>query len=473
MGDEVLSVAAILDILRSGNFDPLIGTIEDARIEAKGEPYQLSGNDRQKQELAKDVSALANAGGGIIVIGFRTKIDPLMSVERIDVCRPFDPSSFSVEQHHKVLQDWVCPSVPSVQIDYYPSLSSGKGAAAIVVPPEATNGRPYVVTRTVEQDGRVNGTLIGYYERVNDRVPTMSATTLRAHLKDGFRFQELSERLATIEATMAKMLVDPPSVTVTKTVEQRQQEITQRINEARTAVDRCDKPNIILTADVLGRCRFPRLFYSRDEPVVKILENPPILRQNGFRICGTSRGSSIVRAELRRSLALGQEVIDLWQDGVLVAVGPGDYNLLCWARPENPDKGLFLRNFILTEVTLNFVRLASEIFKYGEPKPPEIAFTLQLENMTVNGYPCVLSTGVDNAYRGTRGRERNAPGPEIRVTFETSFDGLDEGIVTFELLAKVYGCFGFEYDLIPYVEDDKNVKRITTKSLLIDAGAVG
>jgi hypothetical protein len=63
MGDEALSVAAILDILRSGNFDPLVGTIEDARIEAKGEPYQLSGNERQKQELAKDVSALANAGG--------------------------------------------------------------------------------------------------------------------------------------------------------------------------------------------------------------------------------------------------------------------------------------------------------------------------------------------------------------------------------------------------------------------------
>jgi hypothetical protein len=42
MADEALSLAAILDILRSGNFDSLIGTIEDARIEAKGEPYQLS-----------------------------------------------------------------------------------------------------------------------------------------------------------------------------------------------------------------------------------------------------------------------------------------------------------------------------------------------------------------------------------------------------------------------------------------------
>jgi hypothetical protein len=396
-----------------------------------------------------------------------------VSVERIEVCRPFDPSIFSGEQYHKVLQEWVCPSVPSLQIDYYPSLNSGKGVAAIVVPPEAANGRPYVVTRTVEQDGRVNGTLIGYYERVNDRIPTMSATTLRAHLKDGIRFQELSERLTTIEAMMARMLVDPASVTMTGTVEQREEEIAQRIDEARTAVDRCDKPNIILTADALGRCGFPRLFYSRDEPVVKLLENPPMLRQDGFRISGTSRGSSIVRAELRRNLALGQEVIDLWQDGLLVAIGPGDYNLLCWARPENLNRGLFLRNFVLAEVTLNFVRLVSEIFKFAEPTPTKIALSLQLEQMTVNGHPCILSTGVDNAYRGAYGMQRNAPGPNISVSFETPFDSLDEGIVAFELLAKMYGCFGFEYDLIPYVQEDKDAKRITSKSLLIDARPVG
>ena len=61
----------IIRFLQDGQFDALIGRAEDAFLEFKGSPYQLAVNE-QRQELAKDVSALANANGGIILIGFRT-----------------------------------------------------------------------------------------------------------------------------------------------------------------------------------------------------------------------------------------------------------------------------------------------------------------------------------------------------------------------------------------------------------------
>lgn len=62
-------------ILKSGHFNELIGTVEDEHLECKAAPYQLQ-SEHQKQELAKDVAGLANAGGGIILIGVRTERDP-------------------------------------------------------------------------------------------------------------------------------------------------------------------------------------------------------------------------------------------------------------------------------------------------------------------------------------------------------------------------------------------------------------
>ncbi|NOT96228.1 MAG: ATP-binding protein, partial [Nitrospira sp.] len=66
-----LSLEDVQQILESGEFDSLIGTQEDDHLECKGEPYQLDIN-HAKLEFAKDVSALANAKGGIILIGVRT-----------------------------------------------------------------------------------------------------------------------------------------------------------------------------------------------------------------------------------------------------------------------------------------------------------------------------------------------------------------------------------------------------------------
>lgn len=53
-------VEGIISLLESGNFESLIGKPEDLFFECKGSSYQLE-QDREKLELAKDVSAFANA----------------------------------------------------------------------------------------------------------------------------------------------------------------------------------------------------------------------------------------------------------------------------------------------------------------------------------------------------------------------------------------------------------------------------
>src|SRR5438067_1534205 len=63
--------AEALAILESGEFDQLIGRPETPEVEFKGEPYQLD-RETQRFELAKDVSAMANAAGGVIIFRAQT-----------------------------------------------------------------------------------------------------------------------------------------------------------------------------------------------------------------------------------------------------------------------------------------------------------------------------------------------------------------------------------------------------------------
>ena len=74
-------VISIPQLFKTPGRDPnkLIGQPETAWLDFKGQPYRLNKSDprRDKEcfELARDVTALANASGGIILIGIRTELE--------------------------------------------------------------------------------------------------------------------------------------------------------------------------------------------------------------------------------------------------------------------------------------------------------------------------------------------------------------------------------------------------------------
>jgi hypothetical protein len=460
-----LSVAEILSVLESSQFDLLNDTIEDGQVEFKGSPYQLAA-DFAKCELAKDVSALANSDGGIILIGFRTKKDAETSGEYAEACRPFDLTLVDPDQHRKVLDAWISPPLPSIEIRNYESPSeAGRGVAAILVPPTASGGKPYLVNRIVEPDGKTRGAQFGYYERVQDRIPAVSAEAIRGYIKDGMRFAEIMERLDSIETFWGASV--PPAISGIS-----DEDISTRVTGAERVAERASVANIILTATSTEICTFPELFRSRSAPIVKLLENPPLLRENGFGINpGAGTGfAEIVQGHSRRVLARGRSLIELWQDGVLIALGPGDDDLLCWYMRDlrNPKPGLPIRNFALTEVTLNFCTLAAEAFKNAVPTPTHLRFSLVLDNMTEQDIPCRLSPHDDSGpHAGLFARDGGKPAASSTITsrFTAPFVDLDIGSLVYQLLGGLYVEFGFDFDDMPYVQRRSDPPRITADSL--------
>src|SRR5271156_3276017 len=201
-----IPLAEIFTILKSGNFPALIGGLEDAQLECKGAPYRLT-DDFEKMEFAKDISALANADGGVILLGVTTEEDMTFRGDAIRSFGCFKREVVDFEQYQKVALVWIIPPIRGLTFDWHPDANDiSKGVASIVVPSEANSDRPYIVSRAVDST-RVAGSYVGYFESTPDSGSPLRAAEIRARLKDGLRFSELNPRIANIEAMIANLAV--------------------------------------------------------------------------------------------------------------------------------------------------------------------------------------------------------------------------------------------------------------------------
>ncbi|MGA5114906.1 RNA-binding domain-containing protein, partial [Streptomyces pseudogriseolus] len=98
MVKDLKSALAALDAQEPGS---LLGLRETQWLDAKAAPYQLAG-PKAVEELANDVTAFANGGGGLIVIGIATR--PEHDEEVLDRIVGLDPAAVNVDQIRKLIR---------------------------------------------------------------------------------------------------------------------------------------------------------------------------------------------------------------------------------------------------------------------------------------------------------------------------------------------------------------------------------
>jgi len=120
-----------LEALHSGNVK------ESLTLEYKDSRAIDKRNDSKKIEMARDVSAFANAAGGQIVYGMTEK-----EHEPAGLDDGLDPKEYPEIWFEQVLQQHITPAIPNLRIRYVP-LNKKRVAAVITVP--ATTGDPHQV----------------------------------------------------------------------------------------------------------------------------------------------------------------------------------------------------------------------------------------------------------------------------------------------------------------------------------------
>jgi hypothetical protein len=471
-----LTPEQVVDIAARGKFDELKGTVEDHQIEAKAEPY--ADNPHGRLELAKDVSGLANAGGGVIIIGARTERLEAEQQDAIVDVRPFVQGLVNVEQYLARIRTGVFPPPQGVDIRWYQSsVQPDRGILLIVVPKQPDEERPFLIARVVDAEtGRVREIVFGYAERRRANTEPLGVRDLQELLRAGRRFGEIGPRLDRMEellkrrpteAAQSGRAAEPP-VPDAPPQPPPLAFMAARRNQALMVAGLQQQPAVAFATVPDRQIEIPRSFGGRGSPVYDLLENPPLLRYGSFHI-GGGRNPIIVGGQVYRS-AKREELLEVWEDGTILAVGDGS-DRLCWGTRRTQDAPLRINPLALVETAYLFVDWTRRL--YGlVPQPPAVMFVMSLHQMQVAGRKALLTPhGRRTAAFQHRMGEREAP--DENGEFKVIWPGgapPETGRVAYGILRRLYLWFGFNEDEIPYVEEMPDGQRVISRERIIEDG---
>ena len=451
------SLGEVLEKLDARDFEALIGLVESGWLDAKETPYHLD-SPKQKLELAKDVAAFANAEGGIIVIGFNCEKEPTTSSERIcTVCR-FPVSLVDPNKYSQILADLVHPPPHGVSVRAFETADS-TGVAAIVVDVGAVTEKPYLVGKMLDENDISIGAYFGYFERKRDVVPPAGISRIQHQLSAGMQWSSIDQRLQAIETNIASWGKAGPQLkrpNITDAVRK------ERLTAARLAVGRHEEPIIYYTANTESDCDFPTLFTSRSERVVRLIDRPPQLRPQGFEV-DAGDYSEILQGQLRRNVLQGYRLIELWRDGLFIYIAQGDEDFLGW-RMGGENKPIHINNFVLAESILVFCGLMKFIFEEADPKPSVLRLSVNFDNMTRPSGSATLRDAPESRFPG--GNLRQAPEKRVEVHQLAEWKDYDPARMAYLLMEDVYHWFGFESQVIPFVDRTGAVPKLDAVKII-------
>jgi hypothetical protein len=150
----------VLELLRAGRADILVGQPEGDWLDVKSQDYDLS-THRGKISLAQDVARFANAEyGGIVVVGLRAR--KFGDAEIIKEVRPVPPDARGVRRHRQAIDNRLFPPPDGLTVE---EVTVGRGRLILLhVPPQPEELKPFLVHGAIV-NGHVEGTFISIVRR--------------------------------------------------------------------------------------------------------------------------------------------------------------------------------------------------------------------------------------------------------------------------------------------------------------------
>lgn len=203
-----ISKDKLKEIISASDFDQLIGEVENVWFDCKSQPYQMQ-SDWKKRELAKDVSSFANAKGGVIFIGIKTKLSDKQIGDEVEEITPFGQELINIIQYKDIIRSWIYPEIEGVRIEWVPIKNNpAKGVVVIDIPVQKNSLQPFLITKTFDEKKQTE-TIFGYTERKEDNNPPLSVRDLQWALRSGFNYDnQLKERFDELETLIRQNIVE-------------------------------------------------------------------------------------------------------------------------------------------------------------------------------------------------------------------------------------------------------------------------
>jgi Putative DNA-binding domain len=421
----------LLKVLRAGEFDRLVGTPESDWLDFKAKPYRLD-TAKDRWELAKDVAAFANHEGGRIVIGVQTARQPHEVVDIAVKVRAVPLTLIDPKRYQDVLIERIYPPIRGLEMTWHRSEPSAhKGLFEITVPPQPASHRPFIVNRTLDEDGRETTQAFAIPQREGGVTVPLLVGQVHRLISEGLQSSQVPE---------------PKQATGTVDLQARADE---RLDQLEAWQGWETLPAYFLQAIPPPDTHLQDL--HEHSGLRGALEHMNVLRPEGFNL--RARSSLEVRDGGLAYLADSRRALWLDPDGTLTVGALATYNYLGWAMDQARSAGIrpdqvLLNPIVVVEFTLEFFRFVHREL-VPRAKPGRWAFRVVCRRMHAKPHgPVALASGVPSAGVFSLVRLASAD------TWKKTFDGpATAGEDAFSALRLFYELFGQPPSVIPFVVD--------------------
>lgn len=414
----------VLAALTAKEPNRLLGIGESPQVDFKGAPYDLR-SELGKWELGKDVAGMANHLPGVLVLGVRTKKTPGNFEELADKLAPIPAEMLDKEQYHAIIRDIVRPAV-EFTIGFHPDPDEqGRGYMTISVQPVAEHDRWALVRRMITDEGKLADG-VGVPIRDGDQTRWLSAEEVYQLIRDGKR-----------ASAQGGTPGGAPAAAGESAGTLDQEAAASRL----IGFKDWDDPVLIWQSAPVTRVDLTARMWG-DDGIAKELRTFPRIRGNGFgwRILGDA-----VPFEDGALLSDGRQAIWMQDNGLLTAAALADENMLAWSRRPSAASPYRLDLFALTEMTLEYFRLADEVVTPRAGSPYRHA----IETRGFAGEPGVT---LSLALPGAIGGEQYPVRKDRRFAFQSTGEA---GRDSYEALSRLFGVFALGADKVRFARDGR------------------
>jgi hypothetical protein len=436
---QTLTPEEVLDLIQKRDFEALGGCREGQHLDFKQGWYRLE-EDREKAELAKDVAAMANGGGGYIIRGVATERLERAEEEVVSNVQPIPAEKVDPEQHRSIVKTWCYPQIRGIEFHWHPADDEGeRGVFVIEVPPQNEDDMWFLQTRVIDPDGRKIET---FAIPVRDGAHTdwRPAGAVHRDLSDGRRFRQLPP----------SAVAYPPAPAT-----EAEADVDGLLDNMEQYMGWSDGAGYYLAAlPTHSTGEVPDDFYARDG-LYRALSKPPSLRWAGFGLSYEDEpervGPDLVVSSAR------ERCLWLRPDGLFAAGMNAKGQFLSWGFTEdlrNPTL-VIINALVLVEFTLLYAKFVRENLapRYG----PDWIYHVQIRG--ARHRPWHLALGHRRfpiSFSEPTGDSMSQPVPGTE----------DSERDAYRIVASVYDFFGADRSLIPFVSDG----AIDAQSLIAEAG---
>jgi hypothetical protein len=172
-----VSQQVALNLVLGGHAASLVGQPEGQWLDAKQQQWRL-GTPEGNAELAKDISAMANAQGGLILIPARTTLTS--GREIIDSVRDLPADLVDLTRIRDVLKQWVFPPLPDLVTELVPT-QEGRGRLVVAVGAHRPDNWPHLVVG--DPSAQLSNNAVAAWVRDGDTNRPLTAPELHALMR--------------------------------------------------------------------------------------------------------------------------------------------------------------------------------------------------------------------------------------------------------------------------------------------------